>query len=109
MSALTNGAIYLVNSSRKGTFAGMLVSHDDTWATFEITAGKAQAMLAENEREKGEEVTVRRAFCTFTEQPTQDNRPCPNPTKGEKCPLCEGSYVCLQWWRRQPAEKGGAA
>ena len=68
-TSLNNGATYLVNSSRKGTFAGRLVSHDETWATFEITAGKAKAMLDYNVREKGEEVTVRRSFCTFTEQP----------------------------------------
>ena len=67
--ALIRGHVYLVNSSRKGTFVGMLVSADETWATFEITAGKAKAMLAYNEREKGEEVTVRRSFCSFTEQP----------------------------------------
>lgn len=69
MTTLTNGATYIINSSRKGTFAGKLVSHCDTWATFEVTAGKAKAMLEYNEREKGEEVTVRRAFCTLTEQP----------------------------------------
>jgi hypothetical protein len=60
---------YLVTSSRKGTFAGKLTSCDTTWATFEITAGKAKAMLEYNEREKGELVTVRREWCTFTEQP----------------------------------------
>ncbi len=65
---MTNGSKYLINSIRKGTFVGLLTSHDDTWATFEITAGKAVAMLSYNERKKGEEVTVRRAFCTFTEQ-----------------------------------------
>lgn len=63
------GEVYLVTSSRKGTFAGKLTSCDATWATFEITAGKAKAMLEYNEREKGEEVTVRREWCTFTEQP----------------------------------------
>lgn len=26
-------------------------------------------------------------------------RPCPNPQKGERCPLCGGAWVCLQSWR----------
>lgn len=63
------GKTYLVNSSRKGTFAGRLESLDDTWATFTIIGGKARAMLDYNERERGEEVTVRRSLCGFTEQP----------------------------------------
>lgn len=69
MSNLTPGRRYLVNSSRKGMFMGELLNMDDTWATFRITSGRAKAILDYNEREKGEEVTVRRAFCTFTEQP----------------------------------------
>jgi hypothetical protein len=63
------GKTYIVKSSRKGTFAGRLMSACETWATFTITAGKAKAMLDYNECEKGEEVTVRRSLCTFTEQP----------------------------------------
>ena len=68
---MKNGQTYLVNSQRKGVFFGKLTHHDDVWATLEITAGKAGAMLDYNEREKGEEVTVRRAFCAFTEQLTE--------------------------------------
>lgn len=64
-----DGKEYLVNSDRKGTFLGTLKSHDDTWATLEITGGKADAILDYNVRYKGEEVTVRRSFCVFTEQP----------------------------------------
>ena len=26
-------------------------------------------------------------------------RPCPDPVKGKRCPLCGGEYVCLQSWR----------
>ena len=68
MSTLENGAVYAVSSQRKGNFTGRLVSHDDTWATLEITKGKANAMLAYNEVGKGEQVTVRRSFTTFTKQ-----------------------------------------
>ena len=63
------GANYLINHRRKGVFFGRLDRFDDTWATFTVTGGKARAMLDYNEREKGEEVTVRRALGVFTEQP----------------------------------------
>lgn len=68
MDTLENGATYAVSSQRKGSFVGRLVSHNDTWATLEITQGKAGAMMAYNEVEKGEEVTVRRSFTSFTKQ-----------------------------------------
>lgn len=64
---LTIGKTYKVNSSRKGVFTGILTKCCDTWATLLITHGKAKAMLEYNESEQGEEVIVRRAFCTFTE------------------------------------------
>jgi uncharacterized protein (UPF0179 family) len=66
---LQNGKTYLVKSDRKGTFMGKCTGFDSTWAEFEITAGKAKAMLEYNEKEKGEKVTVRQSFCIFTEQP----------------------------------------
>ena len=64
---LTIGKTYRVNSSRKGTFIGIVTQCDDTWATVLITRGKASAMLDYNEREQGETVTVRRSFCTFSD------------------------------------------
>jgi hypothetical protein len=66
MSDLIRGHIYKVVSARKGQFNGMLKCVDDTWATFEIIAGTTWAMLPENVRSRGEEVTVRQEFCTFT-------------------------------------------
>lgn len=63
------GKTYLVNSQRKGTFMARMTRVDDTWATGIIVGGYAKAMMEYNERDKGEEVTVRRSFCTFTEQP----------------------------------------
>ena len=63
------GKTYLVNSSRKGTFTGKLINEGDDFASFEITAGIAKAMMDYNVRGKGEEVSVRKEFCTFTEQP----------------------------------------
>lgn len=67
MPELHNGRTYRVVSSRKGTFTGKLISHCETWATLEITRGKASAMLRDNERGVGEEVTVRRPHATLTE------------------------------------------
>ncbi len=72
MSAVTQadldiGKTYKVNSSRKGVFTGIVTQRCDTWATILVTHGKAKAMLDYNERGQGEEVTVRRSFCTFTE------------------------------------------
>ncbi len=61
------GATYHINSFRKGAFTGRLVKHCDTWATFEITDGIADAILDYNIQEKGEEVTVRKTHCTFVE------------------------------------------
>lgn len=78
ITELQAGKTYLVNSDRKGTFAGKYLSGDDTWATFEITSGKAKAMLKYNEREKGEEVTVRKSFCKFTETAAPVDQPTGN-------------------------------
>lgn len=76
MSAdITIGKIYAIDSRRKGKFTGRLLSADETWATFEITHGRANAMLPDNVREKGEEVTVRRAWCTFIEVSTSPKEP----------------------------------
>lgn len=60
------GKIYDVVSQRKGKFRMQLTHHDETWASGIITTGKAKAILAYNEVEKDEEVTVRKSFTTFT-------------------------------------------
>lgn len=60
------GKIYDVVSQRKGKFRIQLTHHNETWASGIITKGKAKAILAYNEVEKGEEVTVRKSFTTFT-------------------------------------------
>lgn len=68
LDAVEVGKTYLVNSQRKGTFMARMTRVDDTWATGIITGGYARAMMEYNERDKGEEVTVRRSLCKFTEQ-----------------------------------------
>jgi hypothetical protein len=67
MSELQNGRTYRVVAQRKGTFTARVEHFDDTWATLTIVSGRARAMLPYNEREAGEEVTVRRSHTTFTE------------------------------------------
>lgn len=64
--ALQIGKTYNVFSPRKGKFKILLLDHDETWATGFIITGKAKAILSENEREKGEEVTLRKELTTFT-------------------------------------------
>lgn len=60
------GKAYKVVSQRKGTFIGIATNVNEEWVTVLITGGKAQAMLSYNEREAGEEVTVRRSLTSFT-------------------------------------------
>ena len=61
------GKTYDVVSQRKGKFTIKLTHQCETWASGIIVKGKAKAILAYNEVEKGEEVTVRKSFSKFTE------------------------------------------
>jgi hypothetical protein len=60
------GKTYKIRSDRKGTFVARITMVSEVWVSAELVAGKAGAMLKENEVYVGEEVTVRRSFCTFT-------------------------------------------
>lgn len=64
--ALVVGDPYTCNSSRKGRFVMRVTEAGDEWVTGIVIDGKAGAMLAYNEKEIGEEVTVRRSLCHFT-------------------------------------------
>lgn len=59
------GKTYRVNSQRKGKFEMKVTSVSGEWATGIITKDRATAMLADNEREVGEEVTVRDTLTHF--------------------------------------------
>jgi len=63
------GKTYKVNSQRKGKFTMKVTSLHDPFVTGIIVDGHASAMMQYNERDKGEEVSVRESLCTFTEQP----------------------------------------
>ena len=67
------GKTYKVNHERKGNFIMTVTGMNDEWVTGIIVGGKAHAMLRDNEREKGEEITVRQSFCIFTEQQLEVN------------------------------------
>lgn len=64
---ISAGKTYRINHTRKGVFVARLTSVDDVWATGVVVSGKARAMLDYNEREVGEEVTIRRSFSVFEE------------------------------------------
>lgn len=64
---IETGKTYNVRSNRKGNFQGRVTRTDETWTTLEITSGRAGALCSYNEREVGEEVTVRNEFCSFAE------------------------------------------
>lgn len=59
------GSTYNVNHSRKGKFSLLVQSDSDEWVTGIIVGGKAGAMLHYNEKECGDEITVRKSFCSF--------------------------------------------
>lgn len=61
------GATYRVSHTRKGAFVLRVDRLDDVWATGTIVSGRARALLDYNEVETGEEITIRRSFCTFVE------------------------------------------
>lgn len=61
------GKEYLVNHSRKGKFRILVSSVSEEWISGTITKGKAGAILSYNEVEQGEEITIRRSHCVFTE------------------------------------------
>lgn len=44
---------------------------------------------------------------TEREVATARTKPCPNPAKGKRCPLCGGEWVCLESWRPKANAAGG--
>ena len=59
------GHEYKVNHSRKGGFSMRITEDSDIWVTGVITDGVSRGIRDYNTREKGEEITVRKAFCGF--------------------------------------------
>ena len=61
------GKEYLITHNRKGKFQAVVKGFNSEWVTIEVTKGKAGAALEYNERFAGEEMTVRKGFCRFSE------------------------------------------
>lgn len=47
-------------------------------------------------------MTTKPATKPATKRP---RKPCPNPPKGSRCPLCGGEFVCLQSWRKKATKE----
>lgn len=64
--------IYEVNHSRKGRFIIRITRQDEESVTGILQAGKPKMMNPDNEIDDGEEITLRKSFCTFAvfPQPT---------------------------------------
>lgn len=62
---LLEGQEYKVRNERKGTFMMLVTKIDGEWITGNITKGVAKAMLQDNVRYFGEEVTVRACHSYF--------------------------------------------
>jgi hypothetical protein len=63
------GKKYKVIHTRKGEFWMRATAVSGEWLTGTITDGIARAVLYYNEREEGEEITVRDTLCTLVECP----------------------------------------
>ena len=62
---IKEGKIYWVNHQRRGRFAMYIESADQDWVKGTVVKGKADAILPYNVVKVGEEISVRREFCTF--------------------------------------------
>ena len=62
---------YEINHTRKGRFIIRVTKQDERWITGILQAGKPKMINHKNDILDGEEITVRKSFCTFA--------PFPNP------------------------------
>lgn len=62
------GKTYKINHTRKGRFSIRVESNDGEWVKGLVVSGKAGAMMAHNEREAGEEITVRKSLISSFEE-----------------------------------------
>lgn len=64
------GQEYHVHHSRKGQFCMKVDSLDGEWISGQITQGRARAVMAYNEVEQGEPITIRDSHSYFTHIPS---------------------------------------
>ena len=67
---LKNGKKYLINHSRKGTFAMRVDSQTGTWINGVVIGGTTDAMNIDNKNFLGDPITIRASFIiSAIEQP----------------------------------------
>ena len=59
---LENGETYLINHSRKGTFAMRVSNQYDDWTQGVVVGGQTEALLDYNVNFVGDNVTIRSSF-----------------------------------------------
>jgi len=62
MVEIEDGKEYIITHTRKGMFAMRVDSQDDTWVNGVIVGGATSTMMAYNEKEKGDNLSIRREF-----------------------------------------------
>jgi len=67
MSTIEIGKKYKIDSQRKGKFIIKVTNISDDFVDGIICGGKATALLSYNERELGENVSLRKQWTAFTE------------------------------------------
>ena len=67
MSELIAKKVYSVKHERKGAFNMRVISDDGEWVKGTIYNGVANAILPCNEKYEGDEIDVRKIFCSFSE------------------------------------------
>lgn len=68
------GKVYEVRHSRKGNFVMRATKVSDEWLTGVILDGVAGAIMEDNVRDEGEEVSVRNTLCYLNEVPRSPRR-----------------------------------
>jgi len=56
------GKTYDINTQRKGKFRFRPLAESSEWVDGIVVSGRTKAMLPENSRESGEEITLRKEF-----------------------------------------------
>ena len=65
MSDLIAGKFYKVNHTRKGKFVIKFESENSDWVNGQLVDGGPSYVMAHNQVEIGEKITLRKSFCTF--------------------------------------------
>lgn len=64
---METGKTYTVRHTRKGKFTLKVTDQNDVWISGTIVSGETNALLDYNRAYEGEEITIRKSFCSFKE------------------------------------------